>query len=57
MADLAGDGLIPFRCHQFYPTALGTLDRSNASFVIVLEKVEPGASSDELRRSFLMPLG
>jgi SAM-dependent methyltransferase len=60
MAQLASDGMIPFRCHQFYPTSSGKdgiYDRSLSSFTIVLEKVDGATPTGELRRSFLMALG
>lgn len=56
MADLAGDGLIPFRCHQFYPTDDEATDRGNGSFTIVLEKTGEGVSAADRRLSFLKPL-
>jgi SAM-dependent methyltransferase len=57
MAQLAQDELIPFRCHQFYPTDEASGDRDSSSFTIVLEKVSEPFDLADLRRSFLMPLG
>jgi SAM-dependent methyltransferase len=60
MAQLASDGMIPYRCYQFYPTSTGRdgiFDRSIDSFAIILEKVDSAIPRDELRRSFLMALG
>lgn len=56
MADLAGHGYVGFRLKQFYPTAIEARDRDNHSFVAILEKAT-GAPVEELRRSYLMPLG
>lgn len=53
MAQLAGDGFIPFGLRQFYPTGGG--DRGDSSFVAVLEKNSHAASA-ALRKSFLMAL-
>lgn len=57
MAQLAGDGFLPFRLHQFYPTNPTSPDRSSSSFTIVLEKVSSDVPTAELRRSYLSPLG
>jgi 2-polyprenyl-3-methyl-5-hydroxy-6-metoxy-1,4-benzoquinol methylase len=57
MAQLAEDGFVPFRCHQFYPTDLASLDRGSSSFVVVLEKTDASIPTGDLRRSFLLPLG
>lgn len=57
-ADLAGDGFIPYRCRQFYPTDPSLEgDRSNHSMTVVLEKADTQATPTELRKSFLKPLG
>ena len=57
-ADLAGDGFIPYRCRQFYPTDPSLKgDRSNHSMTVVLEKADAQATPIELRKSFLQPLG
>lgn len=56
MAQLAGDGFLPFRCRQFYPTDPAANDRGSSSMVALLEKSD-GVSPAELRRSFLLPLG
>lgn len=56
-SDLARDGLVPFMCQQFYPTNEPSSDRDNHSFTIILKKVGDGVSPEEIRRSFLMPLG
>jgi hypothetical protein len=55
MAQIAKEGLLKFRCRQFYPSNEAGNDRINHSFVVVLEKTD--ASADEIRRSFLEPLG
>lgn len=57
MAQLAADGLLPFRCKQFYPTDEASKDRDNSAFVIHLEKLAPDADKAEARLSFLMALG
>jgi SAM-dependent methyltransferase len=60
MAQLVTDGLIPFKCHQFYPTSDGSdgvYDRSLSSFTVVLEKIDGRTSQREARLSFLMALG
>jgi hypothetical protein len=60
MAQLASDGMIPFKCHQFYPTSSGSdgvYDRSLSSFTIVLEKTDTPTAVTEARQSFLMALG
>jgi len=57
MAQLAGDGFLPFRVRQFYPTNPQSPDRGNHSFTIVLEKVASDVPTAELRRSYLSPLG
>jgi SAM-dependent methyltransferase len=57
MAQLAADGFLPFRCHQFYPTDPKSVDRGNSGFIVVLEKAETGASHVELSKSYLLPLG
>lgn len=57
MAQLAADGFLPFRLNQFYPTNLKSHDRGNSSFTFVLEKVANDISTEELRRSYLSPLG
>jgi SAM-dependent methyltransferase len=57
MSQIAGEGLLPFRCKQFYPTDLAATDRDNHSIIAILEKVEGSTPTDELRRSFLEPLG
>ncbi|WP_426442893.1 methyltransferase domain-containing protein [Bradyrhizobium genosp. P] len=54
MAEVASEGLLPFRCKQFYPTRLESQGRDNHSFVVVLEKTE--ATRDDIRRSFLEAL-
>ncbi|UPJ98258.1 methyltransferase domain-containing protein [Bradyrhizobium sp. 172] len=54
MAQIAGEGLVPFRLKQFYPTDPSSRDRGNHSFAAVLEKSTAPAS--ELRRSFLEAL-
>ncbi len=57
LAQLAGDGLIPFRCYQFYPTDPTAGDLGTSCFSIILEKPDSKVTASELRRSFLMPLG
>ncbi len=60
MAQLASEGLIPFKCHQFYPTTDGSdgvHDRSLSSFTVVLEKIDDQVSPSDARRSFLECLG
>jgi hypothetical protein len=57
MAQLTSEGLVPFSCRQFYPTDETFPDRGNASFTIILEKSAPEQSPDDLRKTFLMPLG
>ncbi len=57
MAQLAADGFLQFRCYQFYPTTPSFPDRGNSSFTIILEKVEKDVTPEEMRRSFLSPLG
>ena len=57
MARIAGEGFLPFRLHQFYPTNMSTPDRDNHSFTVVLEKDANGTSIAEMRRSYLRPLG
>jgi hypothetical protein len=57
MAQLAADGFLPFRCQQFYPTNPKAGDRGSSSFTIVLESVADSISTQEKRKSFLMPLG
>ncbi len=57
MAQLAGDGFLPFRLRQFYPTNSRSPDRGSISFAIVLEKVSSDVPAAEIRRSYLDPLG
>jgi hypothetical protein len=57
MAQLAGEGFIPFRCHQFYPTDPKSNDRGDASFTIILEKIADRSDHLALRNSYLLPLG
>lgn len=57
MAQLAGDGFLPFRLRQFYPTNPQSADRDSASFTSVLEKVPSDVPAAEIRRSYLSPLG
>jgi SAM-dependent methyltransferase len=57
MAQLAKDGFLPFRCHQFYPTDEASGDRGNSSFTVVLEKADEPFDLVDLRKSYLMPLG
>jgi len=57
MAQLAGDGFLPFRLRQFYPTNPTSPDRGSASFTIVLEKVSSDVPTAEIRLSYLSPLG
>jgi hypothetical protein len=57
MAQLATDGFLPFRCHQFYPTSPASSDRGSSSFTIVLEKVDDDVTNAVKRRSFLLALG
>jgi hypothetical protein len=57
MAQLAGDGFVPFRCHQFYPTDPHSTDRGSSSFTIILERVTDRSDQVKLRESFLLPLG
>jgi predicted SAM-dependent methyltransferase len=57
MAQIAKEGLLKFRCKQFYPTNEAALDRDNHSFVTILEKVDEGISRNEIRNSFLEALG
>ena len=56
MAQLAGDGLLPFRLHQFYPTVPGAPDRDNASFTVILERCNDAARPSDIRMSFLQAL-
>lgn len=56
-AHLAGAGLIPFRCSQFYPTNPLSPDRGSSSLTCVFEKAADGSDPAELRRSFLTALG
>lgn len=56
MAQIAKEGLLKFRCKQFYPTDEAAMDRDNHSFVTILEKVDEGVSRDEIRKSFLEAL-
>lgn len=56
MAQLAGDGLLPYRLRQYYPTNSRNSDRGNSSFVVVLERVE-GVPAVDLRRTYLEALG
>ncbi len=56
MAQLAGDGFLPYRLHQFYPTNSNAADRGNSSFTAVLERID-GVPSAKLRESYLAPLG
>ena len=53
MAQLAGDGFLPFRLRQFYPTNSRSPDRGSISFAIVLEKVSSDVPAAEIRRSYL----
>lgn len=57
MAHLANAGFLPFKCHQFYPTTPDSHDRGDASFTIILEKVAEDTPLQEIRLSFLKPLG
>jgi hypothetical protein len=57
MAQLAKDRFLPFSLYQFYPTNLDSSDRDNHSFIIILEKVGDGVSTDIIRRSYLNALG
>jgi hypothetical protein len=58
MAQLASDGLLPYRCHQFYPSGWsGHPDRGLSSFTVVLEKIDGRTSPADARRSFLECLG
>lgn len=57
MAQLATDGFLPFRCHQFYPTNPKSGDRGSSSFTIVLERGADDMPNQDKRRSFLLPLG
>lgn len=57
MSQLAKEGFLPFKCRQFYPTNSKSHDRGNSSFVIVLEKATKNTNLEEIRRSFLEPLG
>ena len=55
MAQLAADGFLPFRLHQFYPTDPESFDRDNHSFTAILQKVETQTPVAEIRRSYLYP--
>lgn len=55
MAQLAKDGFLPFKLYQFYPTNLGSPDRDDHSFTVILENSTD--DSKELRLSYLQPLG
>lgn len=57
MAQLASDGFLPYRCHQFYPTNARSSDRGSSSFTVVLETVGQETSNADRRLSFLRPLG
>jgi SAM-dependent methyltransferase len=57
MAQLASDGFLPFRCHQFYPTNPASPDRGSSSFTVVLQKVGNDVTPKEIRHSFLLALG
>jgi len=57
MAQLAGDGFLPFRLRQFYPTNPQSPDRGRESFSLVLERVASDVPTAEIRRSYLCPLG
>ena len=57
MAQLGGDGFLPFRLHQFYPTNSQSPDRGSLGFTIVLEKVSSDVPAADIRRSYLTPLG
>ncbi|MCK1322161.1 methyltransferase domain-containing protein [Bradyrhizobium sp. 156] len=57
MAQIAKEGILPFRCKQFYPTNEAARDRDNHSFVAVLEKVDTGTPPEDIRRSYLKALG
>jgi hypothetical protein len=57
MAQIANEGLLPFRCRQFYPTNESSGGRDSWSFIALLEKVEPGTSATEISASYLQPLG
>jgi SAM-dependent methyltransferase len=56
MAQLTGDGLLPYCLHQFYPTNSNAPDQGNSSFVVALRKAE-GVTVADRRRSYLEPLG
>jgi SAM-dependent methyltransferase len=53
MADLAGDGFIPFFLKRFYPR--GGYDRGIVSFIAILQKTD-STDYTQLRKSFLTPL-
>src|SRR5262245_29420991 len=57
MAQLAGDGFLPFRLRQFYPTNPQSPDRGRESFSLVLERVASDVPTAEIRRSYICPLG
>jgi len=57
MAQIAKEGLLQFRCKQFYPTNEAVGDRDNASMIAILQKVDLPVSPSALRDSFLQALG
>jgi len=57
MAQLALDGFMPFRCHQFYPTDENCGDRGMYTFFVILEKADKDIEVSDLRNSFLRCLG
>lgn len=52
----AREGMLPYRCYQFYPTNSLSTDRGNGSLTCVLEKVDNDSDPNELSRSFLYAL-
>lgn len=56
MSQLAADGLLQFRLHQFYPTDISAHDRGNSSFTAILEKAI-NDDTNTLSDSYLQPLG
>lgn len=57
MAQIAADGFLPYRLHQFYPTNPKSCDRGSSSFVAIMERTSSDVPGEELRRSYLTPLG
>lgn len=57
MYQLVNNGFTTLRLKQFYPTDFKSNDRSNQSFIMLLEKVESSVSKDEIKNSYLEPLG